>query len=116
MIVGVKDDFQSVLHHSLSTPMFVSLANWKLYESMLFITSSLPYLRGILNIFSSSFFDFYSYCMNLCHQLDVMSERTKHKAFASIMAVDMKMLKSLCVTSCKMLHFVTSYMNQSTKT
>ena len=39
--------------------MFVSLTRWNMNQ--LFVTNHLPYLQGILNAFSNTFFDFYSY-------------------------------------------------------
>ena len=62
----------------------------------------------MLNSFSGSFFDFYSYEFGSFSDI----RKNKTNSFASKMEVDMNALNTLHVTSCEWLHFVLFYMNK----
>ena len=63
-------------------------------ESMLFVMNHIPYLRGILNSFSNSFFDFYG--CEVVSSSDVRQMKHKASNLCIHNAINMK----LKVTSC----------------
>ena len=78
-------------------------------ESMLFVKNHVPYLWDLSNSFSNSFIDFYS-----CEGVHLVIYQ---KEWSVKLGIDNdgwhETLNLLCVSRCKMLHFVMSYMKQN---